>query len=79
MDSGMIGKVEKAKRYAEEPYRFHFEAFTIRIEGENNNHLVKFENGKWTCDCDFFKTREYCSHTMGIEEVFKKVGLPLPE
>ncbi len=78
MDSGMIGKIEKAKRYAEEPHRFHFEAFTIRIDGENNPHIVKFENGVWSCDCEFFKTHEYCSHTMGIEEIFKKNGLPLP-
>ena len=78
MDSGMIGKIEKAKRYAEEPHRFHFEAFTIQIDGENNNHIVKFDKGNWSCDCEFFQTREYCSHTMGIEEFFKKNGLPLP-
>jgi hypothetical protein len=27
MDSGMIGKIEKAKRYAEERERIRFEAF----------------------------------------------------
>ncbi len=31
MDSGMIGKIDKAKRYAQEPHRFHFEIF----HGEN--------------------------------------------
>ncbi len=29
MDSGMIGKIEKAKRYAQERERFHFEALTV--------------------------------------------------
>ena len=29
MDSGLIGKVEKAKRYAEDRHRFHFNKFDL--------------------------------------------------
>lgn len=71
MDSGMIGKIEKAKRYARERHRFHFEAFTVRIDGENNDHWVKFDGGTWSCDCDFFQSRGVCSHTMAMEEILK--------
>ena len=71
MDSGMIGKIQKAKRYAQEPERFHFETLTVTIAGENNSHRVTFSEGKWDCDCDFFRNRAVCTHTMALEEVLK--------
>ena len=33
MDSGMIGKIQKSKRYAEEPERVRFEQFQVSFEG----------------------------------------------
>jgi len=67
MDSGMIGKIQKAKRYAQERGRFHFNSFSVVMQGENNPHTVNFENGKLSCDCDFYQTRGRCSHTMALE------------
>ncbi len=78
MDSGMIGKIEKAKRYAQERKRFHFETFTVSIDGENNSQRVHFEDHQWTCDCDFFRTHAVCTHTMALEEVLKDM-IPIPE
>jgi hypothetical protein len=78
MDNGMIGKIEKAKRYAQERTRIHFTGFTVNLDGENNSHTVKFDNGTWTCDCDFFQTRGRCSHTMAIEMVLEGM-LPVEE
>lgn len=70
MDYGMIGKIEKAKIYAEErEERLHFEALRVRVKGENNSHIVNYENGTWHCDCDFFTRRHVCSHTMALERV----------
>jgi hypothetical protein len=77
MDSGMIGKIQKAKRYAQEPQRFHFEALRVRVEGENNAHVVELSQGTWQCDCDFFQTRQICTHTMALEELFKEKQLHL--
>jgi hypothetical protein len=71
MDSGMIGKREKAKRYAEERGRFHFSAFTVSVDGENDSHEVGFEDGRWQCDCGFFSTRGHCSHTMALEIILE--------
>lgn len=71
MDSGMIGKIDKAKRYAQERKRFTFKQFTVTMDGENNLHTVKFENGEWQCDCDFFRTRGRCSHTMALEFILE--------
>ena len=76
MDYGMIGKIEKAKRYAEERDRIRIEALTVTFEGENNPHVVHFKDGAWQCDCDFFQTRLRCSHTMALEIILKDM---LPE
>jgi hypothetical protein len=41
MDSSMIGKIEKAKRYAAEANRrVVFQAFRVKIEGDNNTWIV---------------------------------------
>ena len=46
MDYGMIGKIEKAKFYAQEPERIHFDTFTVRIEGDSGQeHQVAYDNG----------------------------------
>ncbi len=69
MDYGMIGKIEKAKRYAEERDRIRFLSFTVAFDGTNDAHTVTFDNNTWTCDCNFFSTRGVCSHTMALERI----------
>ena len=76
MDYGMIGKIEKAKRYAEERERIRIESFSATFDGENNPHTVTFKDGSWQCDCDFFLTRNVCSHTMALERILSEM---LPE
>lgn len=71
MDSGMIGKIDKAKRYAQERNRVRFESFTVTFDGQNNPHTVKMVNGVWQCDCDFFKSRGRCSHSMALEIILE--------
>jgi hypothetical protein len=75
MDSGMIGKIQKAKHYAEEPERIHFEQFRVTIQGTNSQHAVAYEQGRWQCTCNFFATRGVCSHTMAMERL---LGVMLP-
>jgi hypothetical protein len=76
MDYGMIGKIQKAKRYAEQRERIHIESLTVTFAGENNPHTVHLENGIWHCDCDFFQSRARCSHTMALEIIMEGM---LPE
>jgi hypothetical protein len=71
MDYSMIGKIDKAKRYAEERDRMHIDSLSVTIEGENSQHKVHFENGIWECDCGFFRTRGRCSHTMALEIILE--------
>ena len=68
-DSGYIGKVEKAQRYATEPQRFKFLSFQVVVEGDNDNHLVTYDHGTWRCNSDYFKNHGYDSHTMAMERL----------
>ena len=76
MDYALIGKIEKAKVYAQEKERISFSSFNVAIDGENNSHAVGFSGGSWSCDCSFFNTRGYCSHTMAMERILDPM---LPE
>ncbi|HEX2093157.1 MAG TPA: hypothetical protein VHG28_12180, partial [Longimicrobiaceae bacterium] len=69
LDSGMISKIEKARTYASEPERIHFQALKVEFDGRNGNHEVEFEDGHWHCDCSFFRSHGTCSHTMAMERV----------
>ncbi|MBN1680424.1 MAG: SWIM zinc finger family protein [Anaerolineae bacterium] len=69
MDYGMVSKIEKAKRYAEQRDRIQFVTFSVKFDGENNPHTVTYENNEWDCDCSFFKSRGVCSHTMALERI----------
>lgn len=71
MDYGLIGKLEKAKRYAEDRHRFRFNKFDVTFHGDNNDHQVVFDNGKFACDCEFFLTHDRCGHSMAIEILLK--------
>lgn len=68
MDSSMIGKIEKARRYASEARgRIVFEEFRAVINGDNDSHAVALEKGKWACECHYFATHQWCSHTKAME------------
>ncbi len=69
MDSSLIGKIEKAKRYAEERERVSFSRFDVRFRGENGDHSVRFENGGWSCNCHYFSGHRVCSHTMALQRI----------
>jgi hypothetical protein len=77
MQSSLIGKIEKAKRYAEERDRITFNDFTVRFRGENNDYDTSYRNGKWQCTCSFFSSWGMCSHTMAMERIL--AGMLPPE
>ena len=47
MNSSIINKIAKAKRYAEEPERIQFTRFEATFRGENDVHTTNFDNGEW--------------------------------
>lgn len=77
MDNGMTRKYEKAKIYAEQRDRINVQTLEVEFDGKNNPHTVRFEEGKWQCDCDFFLGRDRCSHTMALEIILNPM-IPNP-
>ena len=69
MQSSLIGKIEKAKRYAQERDRVTFHEFSVKFRGENNDYDTGYQNGKWHCSCSFFSSWGLCSHTMALEKM----------
>jgi len=69
MDSGMIGKIQKAHEYAKDRDRFRFDAFQVTLRGSNQSHVVSYNGGVWHCTCHFFSQRGVCSHSMALEKI----------
>jgi hypothetical protein len=65
----MIGKIEKAIRYAQEPDRVLFDDFRVTLDGDNRRHCVTYRDGVWSCDCETIDQAGYCSHTMTMERI----------
>jgi hypothetical protein len=71
MQSSLIGKVEKAKKYARERHRMQIDNLHVAFHGENSDHEVSIRDGAWRCNCDFFSDWQVCSHTMALEKVLE--------
>ena len=79
MDSSVISKIEKAKRYATERERFRFDQFSVQFHGSNNEHAVSFDKGAWKCDCEYFIVHSWCCHTKALEIMLDKmIPEPMP-
>ena len=76
MQSSLIGKIEKAKRYAQEKERVTFTDLSVKFHGENDDYAVSLKDCNWQCSCTFFSSWGMCSHTMALERI---LGSMLPE
>jgi hypothetical protein len=77
MQSSLIGKIEKAKRYAQETDRVTFNGLSVKFRGENDTYDTSFKDGKWRCTCNFFSKWGLCCHTMAMEKILS--GMLPPE
>ena len=73
MDSSIIGKIDKARRYAEEKDRVTITSLKATFQGNHNTHEVEFDTGSWICRCHFFSTRGTCSHTMALQRILENM------
>ena len=69
MHSSMIGKVEKAMRYAHEPDRVTFTSFEASFSGDNGTHTVSLAAHGWHCDCHLFESAGGCTHTLAMQKM----------
>jgi hypothetical protein len=80
MDSSMIGKIDKARRYASEANkRVVFDQFRATVQGDNSSYTVAFDTGRWSCGCHYFMSHGVCSHTMTMEKVLNGMMPPVNE
>lgn len=71
MDYGMIGKIEKAKRYAQQPERITFLSFSANFKGDNSTYHLTLGPEGWDCSCPGFRAHGICPHIMSMEKLFK--------
>ncbi len=71
MNSSLIGKIEKAKRYAQERNRIRVQGLRVEFDGENDRHEVALDGETWRCSCDFFAGWGACAHTMALERIME--------
>jgi hypothetical protein len=65
----MIGKVEKAMRYAHEPDRVKITSLTASFAGDNSSHTISLDADAWHCDCHLFESAGGCVHTLAIQKM----------
>ncbi len=56
MHSSLIGKVEKANRYARELDRITIDRLSLTFRGDNDTHHVSLDAGQWHCTCHYFES-----------------------
>ena len=76
MHSSLIGKVEKANRYARELDRITVDRLAVTFRGDNDTHHVGLDAGQWRCTCHYFESWGACVHTLSLQKI---MGVMLPE
>jgi len=71
MNSSMIGKIEKAHRYAQEPERVRIQTLEATFHGGHDDHRVQLQDGHWRCSCHTFSSHMLgtCAHVMAIQQM----------
>jgi hypothetical protein len=77
MNSSMIGKIEKAHRYAREPERVRITGFAASFRGGHDDYAVELKDGHWHCSCHTFESHIVgtCAHVMALQQM---LGSMLP-
>jgi hypothetical protein len=76
MHSSVIGKIEKANRYARETDRITFGNLSVTFRGDNDTHRVALDSDRWSCTCHYFDSWKTCVHVMAMQKI---LGQMLPE
>jgi hypothetical protein len=76
MHSSLIGKVEKANRYARELDRITIDRLSLTFRGDNDTHHVSLDAGQWHCTCHYFESWASCVHLLTLQKI---MGVMLPE
>lgn len=70
MDYSIIGKIQKAKDYAQDPARVTFNSLTAEFRGNNSTYTLTLGPDGWHCTCPGFQSYGICPHVMAMERRF---------
>jgi len=76
LNSSMIGKIEKAHRYAREPERIRINHLSATFHGSHDDYRLHLENDTWTCTCHTFESHvvgSTCAHVMAMQQILTKM------
>jgi len=76
MHSSVIGKIEKANRYAHETDRITIDRLSLTFRGDNDTHRVALDSDRWTCTCHYFESWKTCAHVLAMQKI---LGQMLPD
>ncbi|HUG47335.1 MAG TPA: SWIM zinc finger family protein [Candidatus Limnocylindria bacterium] len=76
MHSSVIGKIEKANRYARETDRITIDRLSLTFRGDNDTHRVALDADRWQCTCHYFESWNACAHVLALQKI---MGQMLPE
>jgi len=77
-DEELERKQAKAEAYASEPGRFTLFSLELEMKSTHGNRLITYDDGKWSCSCDFFLKYETCSHVMATGRILKLLPIVQP-
>ena len=69
MHSSVIGKIEKANRYARELDRITIDQLSLTFRGDNDSHRVTLDADRWQCNCHAFQSWASCAHVLAMQKV----------
>ena len=70
MDYSLIGKIQKAKEYAEDPSRVTFNSFTVEFRGDNDTYIISLGPDGWQSSDRGFQTYGISPQVMSMERMF---------
>ncbi len=75
MNSSMIGKIEKAHRYAKEPERVQLRVVDAVFHGGHDDYSIGLDGGQWHCSCHAFSSHALgtCAHVMAMQQMLSRM------
>jgi hypothetical protein len=76
LHSEIISKIDKARRYAQEPERVQISELKADFRGNNGEHQVSLSNGQWQCSSAFFRSWGTSPHIMAMQKLLEPMLSP---
>ncbi len=73
----IVSDVKKSKRYTEEQDRIRFLTFEAAFQGDNKEHRISYDHGKWDSTSSYFQHHGIGAFTMAMERMLKGMVEPI--